>query len=327
MATDLPCRVAIVSDLKGNNDEGMKKIARQIADHFLNNVDQFQSFLISPSMVINHSADIYHFVGGPTYRTFLLASIVKLLRRRAKTIVTFSNPIWGYLSSAAAYLFPPDLSIVSTDLWRNRVQHRNLKFKKLIFAGVDTKKFTPLDAAGKNAQRSRFGLPENAFVVLHVGHLKPGRNLKALLVLQSDPEVQVFIVGSTTTTQDPELLAQLVQAGCIIYNEYLPDIESAYQAADMYVFPTRSESNAIQVPLSVLEALATDLQVISTRFGALPEMFKDKKSITFFDSEAELISLCSKGDAAKGARRLAAVEYSWHKLMAELKIIYTNLSE
>jgi len=49
----------------------------------------------------------------------------------------------------------------------------------------------------------------------------------------------------------------------------LDDIRTAYWAADCYVFPVVDPHSAVGVPLSVLEALACGVPVVSTRFDGL----------------------------------------------------------
>jgi len=67
----------------------------------------------------------------------------------------------------------------------------------------------------------------------------------------------------------------LKKYGFRIIDEYVPNIEEIYNLADCYVFPTFKRHNCIDMPLSVMEAMACNIPVISTKFGGLPKIFKE----------------------------------------------------
>ena len=72
-------KVYIVCDTAGHDDEGMKKIARQLstyADRRSINVKIINNKEIIPNF---KDIDILHFIGGPTYRTILISGIIKLI--------------------------------------------------------------------------------------------------------------------------------------------------------------------------------------------------------------------------------------------------------
>ena len=50
---------------------------------------------------------------------------------------------------------------------------------------------------------------------------------------------------------------------------YIPEVEDIYRLSDLYLFLAESDTAAIEVPLSVLEAMACNLPVICTPFGGL----------------------------------------------------------
>ena len=63
------------------------------------------------------------------------------------------------------------------------------------------------------------------------------------------------------------------------------NIEEVYALSDCYVFPTppMNKINSIEIPLSVLEAMACNLSVITTKFGALPKVFEEGDGLIFVD--------------------------------------------
>jgi len=155
-------------------------------------------------------------------------------------------------------------------------------------SGVDTSRFVPVDDARKKDLRRKHGVDEGAFVVLHVGHINRGRNVQIFETVARVGDIQVMLVGSTSTPHDEDLARQLKQAGVRLIREYVPHIEEIYQLADAYIFPVVSEDAAIGVPLSVLEAMACNLPVVTTPFGGLPGIFPKGNGFVYFNGENDL---------------------------------------
>jgi glycosyltransferase involved in cell wall biosynthesis len=179
-------------------------------------------------------------------------------------------------------------------------------------SGVDTDRFAPVTQDQKMKLRQRYGIHKKAFVILHVGHINRNRNVQLLISIAQEGYIQVIMVGSTSTSQDEGLVEELMQAQVRVFREYLPHVEEIYQLADLYFFPVMSEDAAIGVPLSVLEAMACNLTVITTRFGGLPLMFKEEGGLFYFDHEDDLPELIAR---VKGFQRCSTrkmVEpYDW----------------
>jgi len=194
----------------------------------------------------------------------------------------------------------------------------------LLPSGVDSQRFQPPSASRRRELRRRYGLPVDGPVVLHVGHLKAARGVRVLARLTGF--ASVVLVASTSTAQETALADELRLAGVRVLTEYQPRIEELYQAADHYVFPVQSTDNAIEVPLSVLEALASDLPVVSTRFGGLPRLFGGHTAeLMFVDSHDELVAEAARrcGDGAAVGHRVQAARdlalpYSWEVIAERL---------
>ncbi|HEV7128058.1 MAG TPA: glycosyltransferase family 4 protein, partial [Ktedonobacterales bacterium] len=220
------------------------------------------------------------------------------------------------------------LVIVQSLAARAALEAQGCRRVHVLEAGVDLTVFAPVTSQRRAALRRQYGIPLDTFVVLHVGHLKSNRHLDVLTTLaQQLTRSLILIVGSTSTVADPAIATRLSAAGITILHRYLPHVEEVYQLADCYVFPVRDDQGSAQLPLSVLEALACELPVVTTRFGALPEYLPPSDAIDFCDTQEEFI-------AAVRARRLRSVpptsarklvmRYGWDlqvaKLVRELRI-------
>jgi len=214
----------------------------------------------------------------------------------------------------AARFIGPDLCVVQSR--HTEAQALALGWRTAMLPpGVDLDAFLPVPPAEKRRLRRAYDLPEDATVVLHVGHLNRQRGVASLKSV-AGPALPV-LVASTTTAQDDVLADELRAAGVRLITRYVARVSELYQAADVYLFPVPPNPNApssIDWPLSVLEAAACDLPILATRFGALPEAWSDRDGVAFYDDEANLraglLRLCER----PAPTRLLAESFSWENM-------------
>jgi|FaiFalDrversion2_1042247.scaffolds.fasta_scaffold00171_5 glycosyltransferase involved in cell wall biosynthesis len=185
-------------------------------------------------------------------------------------------------------------------------------------SGVDLGRFVPVSQEEKEALRRRLGLPVSEFLALHVGHLKPGRNLEVLRYAW--PTARPVVVAAASMGRDPYLAASLAaEAGAIVLEGYRRRIEEVYQACDCYLFPVREPGCAIDAPLSVLEAMACNLPVIAYPYGGLPVMFAAGNGLHFLEDWQQLPLLLSEVRAQPVCRTREMVErYDWSEVAGYL---------
>lgn len=160
---------------------------------------------------------------------------------------------------------------------------------KIIPSGVDLERFRPVTKERKSELRGEYGIDPDKFAILHVGHINRNRNIQILKKLQKDNN-QMLVVGSTSTEQDEGLISELRIAGVRVIRSYVENIEEIYQLSDCYVFPVTSETASIEVPLSVLEAMACNLPVVTTRYAGLSTMFNGEGSEFLFVEKLQDLS-------------------------------------
>ena len=226
----------------------------------------------------------------------------------------------GRLQRAAIRRIRPHVVCVQSDESRRYLERLGCSVR-LFRSGVDVERFRPVDRVRRDALRAQHHLRADLPVALHVGHLTSGRGIGVLADLARGGECQVVLVASTFTAQERALADELRSAGVILRTEYEPHVEQLYQLADCYVFPVASTDNSIEVPLSVLEAFACDLPVVTRRFGALWDVFgrADAPGLVFVDSPAALVDealrLCRNGP---GGTRVLALPYAWEAVASDL---------
>lgn len=328
-------KICLLGDCTGNIDEGMKKITFNLASRF-SLLDNYDILVLDPRRVFfknfwknikDFDPYIIHYIPGPSLKSFLIVKIISLYIKDVKFIMSAPFPRLSKFSKKLIHLFKPDLMLVQSRKTEKIFKEKGFRTKFLPLSGVDVKKFTPVPTSVKEELREKYGIDKDKFVVLHVGHIRRGRNIQIFKKIQKENGIQVVIVGSTSTGMDTDLYYELKRSGCHVIIDYVKNVEEIYQLSDCYVFPTISRSNSIELPLSVLEAMACNLPVISTRFGALPECFTEGDGLIFVRSEEQIFSALNmlKEEEIKIANREKVLSYSWENIIKILAIIYKTL--
>tara|TARA_B110000238_G_scaffold201212_1_gene256271 strand:- start:4738 stop:5721 length:984 start_codon:yes stop_codon:yes gene_type:complete len=322
--------ILILCDNSGNDDEGMKKISRKIALQ-LNQNNKCKVQLASLKEVLFNlqdykNIDIIHSLSGPTFKTFIYIFLIKkILKGNPKTIISMIHPHWNIFSHIMFFLFKPDSIMTFSSKW-------DLFFKKFVIPkssfsvmGFDPAKFFKVDNNSKNLLRKKLNLPLDKKIILHVGHLNKGRNLQVFNYLKNDKSFYPIIIGSTTVSHDKDLVKELKENNINIIDTYLPRIDEYYKAADCYLFPTINSHSCIQVPLSVIEALACGLPIISSKFEGLPFYFDHDYNIKYLNSfhniNDEINNILSKDAIYNNGIN----KFSWNNISSQMLEFYSKL--
>lgn len=320
-------RVAIFGITGGDLDEGMKNFGKNLYRALQDLPLQVQLFDLNHvfsakgvSDIKRFNPDVIHLIPGPTLKGLLFVKAIGKLAS-ANTIVSATHPhLWTSNPTVLKFL-KPDLMLVQSSNSEEKFARADYNTDWLP-SGVDTEKFQPVSTSRKVKLRGKLGLPADERVFLHVGHLKQKRNVLELDELASYGTI--VIIGSPSTNQEQNIIHDLQEKGHHVHQEYIEDIQYYYQTADYYVFPTEKAGHSIEIPLSVLEAMACNIPVISKRFGGLQDLFNEGNGIRFVDSLSQ-ISERSLFIKAPIANRDRVDEYSWPSIAETAFRHYENV--
>ena len=153
---------------------------------------------------------------------------------------------------------------------------------RVVHNGVDIHKFKPpLD---KRSVKLELGLNPDDITILSVGRLYARKGLFTLiesipLVVKRFKKARFIISGKGQSNEMKKLVAHAERLGVrenIVFTGYYPDkkLPKLYQAADVFAFSTFYEHH----PFAVLEAMSSQLPVVTTNVGGIPETIGNGKN-------------------------------------------------
>ena len=185
------------------------------------------------------------------------------------------------------------LSAFSADhLWRlYRVPSERIA---RLAGGVDIERFRP--APDRRAARKELGLPAERPLLLTVRNLEARMGLdnlvRAMAMLRADVPGALLLIGGTGSLRQAlqALVASLGLENDVQFLGFIPeaDLPRYYQAADVFVLPTRALEG---FGLVTAEALASGTPVLGTPVGATPELLRPlSPRLVFTDAGAEAMA-------------------------------------
>jgi glycosyltransferase involved in cell wall biosynthesis len=251
---------------------------------------------------------IYVPISGLTAFGLARASILRALAKAPTIAIGLQDrPVTG-LHRIMSFAYRPDLVLSPAVRLRERLEGIGFD-TDFIMPGFDDRSFKPASPEEKARLRTKLDLPRDRYVVLHVGHIKENRNLEVFLRYRDwGPDILPVIKAGEI---DPSWAHRLRMAGLVVIDEYFPDMHKLYQAADCYLFPVSNPMGAVEFPLSVIEACACNLPVVTTRFGALPEIIHEGNGFHYYDRVSEIAERISDVRQSKPATAAKVRDYSW----------------
>jgi len=336
-------RVLFVSDAGGSRDEGtvtvfaemVRAMESQLADEF-RFVDSsgLQGPVLSRMSAILQAfrkergwrPEVVHIL--PTYgmtRTMLL--VARAIRFVTKPQVLVGSVIQSSTLDSSYSKFvrgvPFDGIVTQAPRSANWLAHLDIPIARIPH-GVDRRRFKPVSAEKRSTLRRKRGIPLDARVVLHVGHMKASRNLLPLAQL-ANHHFYALVVASSRYSADSGIINYLRAHRVDVRIGYEPNIEEFYQLSDVYLFPVRNPLGSIDLPVSILEALATGLPVVSTAFAGVPDFVPILTGISYYERDDRLPAIVEAAIERPPSPRRPDFPPTWESVANEYIQFYRNL--
>lgn len=162
------------------------------------------------------------------------------------------------------------LATIARDTWKLAPDH-----VRYIPNGIDVARFPPRD--GNRELRAQLGIAPDALVIGWVGHLRPEKNpqrfLQSCARIDRERNVILLVLGDGPERAACEALAEKLQPlfGRVRFAGHQPDPAPYYRAMDAFVISSDTE----QMPVALLEAMASALPVVSTEVGDVRSMLPE----------------------------------------------------
>lgn len=269
---------------------------------------------------------VIHFIPGASARNLLLVRILKFYCGKAKIVTSVQQPNFSAFTKLFIPWLKPDLVLVQSRGTEEIFTNAGCR-TEFLPNGVDIEEFTPASPELKQDLRKKYKLDLAKPLVLHIGPLRKWRNTDVLEKIQLQGGNQIIAVASTTNPSEKKVCEQLRKAGCIVWQTYFSHVKEMYALSDYYIFPPTYKLGSIESPLSVMEAMSCNLPVISTRYGALPRMFKEGDGLYFAERDTDLIPLLERVKTSNQVvkTREKVLAYTWESIAEKLERMYTDV--
>lgn len=193
--------------------------------------------------------------------------------------------------------------------------------KSVVALGVNLKTFKP--TKNKIKSKEKIGINKNSLVIGYAGRISPEKDLltltKAFTKLKNENNNCVLLIIGEG---DQEIRKKIKSVKGVIVKEFTQSIEDYYQAMDIFVLPSLTETNS----LVVMEAMACEIEVITTPVGNTKFYIKDGINGYFFpigNSEKlyELLNKSIKENKMKSLgvnARKTIKQYTWKDTIKKL---------
>ena len=175
----------------------------------------------------------------------------------------------------------------------------------------------------------------DGFTLIHVGRQDENKNQAALIrcfarLHEKDSNTKLLLLGDGDQHQKLIALAeQLGVADAVTFTGNVPNTEDYYAISDLYVQCSHREA----MPLSVLEAMATGLPIVSTDVGGLSDVVQDNGILVPDNDEEALYQAIEKiyEQSAEETEKMCAASgrivenYSSKGMSAAYEKIYSEM--
>jgi glycosyltransferase involved in cell wall biosynthesis len=264
---------------------------------------------------------LVHYGSLPTFFAGSQPRLSKLTTRRILTIFHLASNKHSLQAQLAARSV--ELIHTSSTITKSALMELGIPEEKIIVIplGVDLNIFKSVTAQTRQQVRRILNLPPAVTVI--GSFQKDGRGWAAgtMPKLEKGPDIlvdtlshlshrkkiHVLLAGPARGYVIKQLIARRIPHTYVGYHKSLTSIAPLYQAIDAYLITSRSEGG----PLSLLEARASGVPVISTPVGMATDISDPQIFVSQSFVSAELSELLLKAVTSAGKNSPDIQQYSW----------------
>ncbi len=218
-------------------------------------------------------------------------------------------------------------TMVPTAALRDELAAQGFERLAVVARGVDTRRFSPTHRC--QSLRSSWGASLSTQVVLHVGRIAPEKNLELLVqgfdaMSARNADLKLVFVGDGPLREQMQRrCSQAHFAG----SRSGHDLAAHYASADMFLFPSLTETFGNVTP----EAMASGLALLAFRHAAAGQLVYPGVNglLAPVDEPAEFIrqaaELAANPPAARTIAqraRQSALEWGWERIVAQVEGVF-----
>jgi glycosyltransferase involved in cell wall biosynthesis len=205
---------------------------------------------------------------------------------------------------------------------------------RVIRNGTDLSRFGR-DPIARRRVRGELGIPDDAWVVGSIGRFVPEKDqaqlLRAVEPILSDGAVLLLVGGGKLESHLREIARASPMSGSIRVLGQRSDVPALLAAMDAFAISSVTEG----LPIVLIEAMASELTIVSTAVGGIPQVIEDGKTgmlVAAGDQRALREALWHvKRDPdnarrlAEAARRAALADLSAGRMSQEYMTLYSSV--
>jgi N-acetyl-alpha-D-glucosaminyl L-malate synthase BshA len=225
--------------------------------------------------------------------------------------------------------------VVLTNNMKDEIKKNYDRNVLVIPNGIDSEKFKNLS---QEKIRDELNIKQNETIIIFIGTLKPVKGVQYLIeameiLRQKNLDVKLLLIGDGKEKQNLEKLVKKLKLEKHvkfigkIQNEEIPK----YMAlSNIFVLPSLSEG----FPLTILEAMACGLPIVTTMVRGIPEVVEDGENGFLVEPKnpkeiAEKVLLLLKDDKLRekisNNNKEKAKKYSWENVVEKLEKVYLKV--
>ena len=289
--------------------------------------------------------DIIHYLFTPTkLNSFLIKNFTLGKSKTIQTIATLREDL--YCNKDLRKMLFSDLVITYSDYSKNKLEKMGLEKTKRIYPGIDLDLYSP--APKDKKLLDNFQIKSDDFVATYHGEytrLGGTDKLISAIIQNSDKikedNIKIILACRTKNEADrkkKEETEKMIKESNLEENVFLPEtfksLEKIFNLADVVLFPVENMHGKFDVPLVVIEAMASEKPIIISDLPIFNEFANEQNSVKIesgnMDQFFEKIFDVRKNkdqyvEIGKNARRFVEDNFDIKKTAEKYQAVYESL--